>query len=134
MFKTLITVSCGMKLASPLGVIKLIKITKADFYKSPRLGSSLKKYTVLWSLHLVHSLSVSLVHVLVLIQKNCIATHCDMTECKHNKLSRCVPEVLPLSYPCSQKLMKRVPTCVVLSGVLKRIALGLSVCGTVTIK
>ena len=57
-----------------------------------------------------------------------------MTECKHNKLSRCVLEVVPLSYPCSQKWMKRVPTCVVLSGVLKRIALGLSVCGTVTIK
>ena len=27
-------------------MIKVIKITKADFYRSPRLGSTLKKYTI----------------------------------------------------------------------------------------
>ena len=34
-----------MKLSGPFGVTEVIKITKANFYRSPRMGSSLKKNT-----------------------------------------------------------------------------------------
>ena len=40
-------ISYGMKLR----VIKVVKITKVDFYRSPRLGSRLKKNFYIFYLH-----------------------------------------------------------------------------------
>ena len=42
-----------MKLASPFEVIKVIKITKADFY---RTGFKLKKYTIILAIGMLSAL------------------------------------------------------------------------------